>query len=282
MVIRELAISGGGVKGLAFAATVYALRDRLRLRAVAGASIGAFIATCLACGYDPGDLVTHLFETDFEATKDVDLETHRLSIMKGDALRAFFRTFLRRRNGDTTFKELFARTRIRLVIVATGLSSGTAEYFSYETHPDVHVLDALCASAAIPLVFPPVRIGGRYYIDGGVVDNLPLSALGPCAVGIVSPVTFCDNVSKVTLFEYIGIVLKIMTNRPLPSDRVIQVSLPKGVGVLSFDVTVDEKYALIRAGLEAGKRFKHRATPSKGRCDKRYVPNNSLSTAQRL
>ena len=36
-------------------------------------------------------------------------------------------------------------------------------------------LDAIVASAAIPAVFPPVRIGDRHYMDGGVVNNTPIS-----------------------------------------------------------------------------------------------------------
>lgn len=38
------------------------------------------------------------------------------------------------------------------------------------------VVDALLASAAIPAVFPPVRLGGRYLVDGGVASNTPVSA----------------------------------------------------------------------------------------------------------
>lgn len=37
------------------------------------------------------------------------------------------------------------------------------------------VVDALLASAAIPGVFPPVKIEGRYLIDGGVANNTPVS-----------------------------------------------------------------------------------------------------------
>ena len=35
--------------------------------------------------------------------------------------------------------------------------------------------DALCASCAIPGVFPPVRHGERLYVDGGVTENCSLS-----------------------------------------------------------------------------------------------------------
>ncbi len=39
---------------------------------------------------------------------------------------------------------------------------------------DVRVRDAVYASCALPAFFPPARIGGRLYVDGSVMDNLPV------------------------------------------------------------------------------------------------------------
>jgi len=49
-------------------------------------------------------------------------------------------------------------------------------------------VDAIAASAAIPAIFPPVNIDGRYLMDGGVVNNTPLShavALGADPVWVL-------------------------------------------------------------------------------------------------
>jgi NTE family protein len=57
-------------------------------------------------------------------------------------------------------------------------------------------LDAMLASAAIPAVFPPVRVNGRYLIDGGVANNTPISVavrLGATRV-IVLPTGFCCDI----------------------------------------------------------------------------------------
>ena len=53
---------------------------------------------------------------------------------------------------------------------ATSLETGRGHWFT--TGPAV---EAILASAALPAVFPPVVIGGQAYIDGGVVDNVPIS-----------------------------------------------------------------------------------------------------------
>lgn len=56
-----------------------------------------------------------------------------------------------------------------LQCVATDLHTGRARWF--DSGP---VRDAVLASAALPAAFPPVPIGSGLYIDGGVVDNVPI------------------------------------------------------------------------------------------------------------
>jgi len=50
------------------------------------------------------------------------------------------------------------------------------------------VVDALLASSAVPGLFPPVEVGGKHYVDGGVVNSIPLSrafALGATTVFVM-------------------------------------------------------------------------------------------------
>ena len=69
-------------------------------------------------------------------------------------------------------------------VVATDLLSGEDVLLSSGS-----AVEAVLASAAIPGIFPAVRIGGREYIDGGVVNNTPIShavALGADTVWVLS------------------------------------------------------------------------------------------------
>jgi NTE family protein len=52
--------------------------------------------------------------------------------------------------------------------------SGRKQVFSTEDTPDVSLKDAIVASMSIPGIFMPKKIGGRYYIDGGTVEHLPI------------------------------------------------------------------------------------------------------------
>ncbi len=54
-------------------------------------------------------------------------------------------------------------------VVATSLTDGREHWFTYGP-----VAEAVLASAAIPAIFPPVEIDGDRFIDGGVVDNVPI------------------------------------------------------------------------------------------------------------
>ena len=54
-------------------------------------------------------------------------------------------------------------------VVATSLTDGRERWFTYGP-----AADAVLASAAMPAIFPPVEIDGERFIDGGVVNNVPI------------------------------------------------------------------------------------------------------------
>lgn len=63
----------------------------------------------------------------------------------------------------------------RLQIVSTNWVTGEAEYFNNSDFYDGRGIRSIMASTAIPGVFPPERIDGDLYVDGGVVQNTPLN-----------------------------------------------------------------------------------------------------------
>jgi NTE family protein len=71
----------------------------------------------------------------------------------------------------------FEHLKIPLTVTATDLDSGELVLFgagSKEQGADLH--DALYASCALPLYFPPLEMGGRRFADGGLRAVLPLDA----------------------------------------------------------------------------------------------------------
>ena len=72
---------------------------------------------------------------------------------------------------DPTFDEL----EMKIYVSAYCLNSSSTEYFSKDTHPDMKVIDAVCMSMAIPLIFACGRYGGKTYIDGGTQEQYPMT-----------------------------------------------------------------------------------------------------------
>lgn len=66
----------------------------------------------------------------------------------------------------------FRRLKQRLVLVATDLDSGEAAPFGQPGWDHVPISRAVAASAALPGLFPPVAIGGRWYVDGALKKTL--------------------------------------------------------------------------------------------------------------
>ena len=68
-------------------------------------------------------------------------------------------------------------------VVATSLTDGRERWFTYGS-----AVEAVLASSAVPAIFPPVEIDGERFIDGGVVNNVPIRrAIDAGATRIVGP-----------------------------------------------------------------------------------------------
>ena len=71
----------------------------------------------------------------------------------------------------------FRRLRHRLVLVATDLDRGTSAPFGLPGWDHVPISRAVAASAALPGLFPPVAIDGRWYVDGALKKTLHATVL---------------------------------------------------------------------------------------------------------
>jgi predicted acylesterase/phospholipase RssA len=83
------------------------------------------------------------------------------------------------------FRTLAARRGRRLVIVATDLDSGEAIPFGQPGHDHVPISRAVAASAALPGLFPPVAVDGRWCVDGALKKTLHASVLLDDGAGLV-------------------------------------------------------------------------------------------------
>lgn len=168
-----LALSGGGAAGFGHIVALEAL-DELGARpeAIAGTSVGAMIGAAYANGMTGAEMRAHIL-----GMVDAPFAAIRTFWAAHQAAGAgIFSPVPPRAAVETVLPEgLPARLEdlaIPLSVVATDL--GTRESVVF-TAGDLR--DCLAASAAIPGVFAPMEIDGRFLIDGGVLNNLPYDCL---------------------------------------------------------------------------------------------------------
>lgn len=113
--------------------------------------------------------------------------------------------------------ERLEQAPIPLHVVATDLLTGLDRRFSAGPAEDV-----ILASAAIPAIFPPVVVDGAPYIDGGVVDNTPISHAaerGATTIWVLPAGTACglDDVPTSALAIALQ-AISVLVNRRLQRD----------------------------------------------------------------
>lgn len=158
-----LALSGGGIRGVAHLGVIKALEENgIGFSMISGTSAGS-IAGALYCAGFSVDRILEIV-LDIRTTRFIQLALSWKGVLKMDAIRKFLGQYL----PDDSFDSL----KIPLVIAATNIRSGRTEYFS-----DGPLIPAICASSCIPVLFDPVSFNGELYIDGGILNNLPVEPL---------------------------------------------------------------------------------------------------------
>ena len=74
-----------------------------------------------------------------------------------------------------TFIDISKKFGINLYISVTDIQRGKNKIFSIDDTPDANVFLACRASMSLPIVYAPVKINGRYYVDGALTNNFPIS-----------------------------------------------------------------------------------------------------------
>jgi len=180
-----LVLSGGGARGFAHLGLIQALNDSgIFPDVISGTSAGALAGVLYADGYTPKEIL-HMMNSGsrFDFMKPA---LPREGLLQIGGIIKILNSNLRAK----TFEEL----KIPLFVAATDLNNGRPEYFSKGS-----LLNPVIASASIPVLFQPVIINDIYYVDGGVLDNLPLKPIeNKCRFLIgsfVNPVGYVEKCS---------------------------------------------------------------------------------------
>jgi NTE family protein len=162
-----IVLSGGGARGFAHLGVLKALNDAgIYPDVIAGTSAGALVGVLYADGYTPDEILKMMNASSSLHYVRPTVSREGLLLISG----------IERILIENLRAKKFEDLKIPLFVTATDLNNGVAEYFS-----SGELLRPVIASASIPVLFKPVIINKIHYVDGGVLDNMPIKPIeGQC------------------------------------------------------------------------------------------------------
>lgn len=283
----DAVFEGGGVRGIALVGALAAAEEAgyTEWVNVAGASVGAVLASLVAAGYRSSDIRSLMNDLDLAALRQVGFGGPGLGLLLSGGLysllplehwlgkalaRKGFTTF-----GDRVLPDAEPRYHHRLQVITSDLSRRALvllprDAMTYGVAPDdVPVAQAVLMSSSIPLYFRPVRWQGGVFVDGGLLSTFPVWLFD--APGAPAWPTFGFHFQDAPAAEpprpprwpwdialaSVEAMLANQNARQVPGSDVARViEVPTlGVSPTDFNLSRGRRQALYRAGYEAGARF---------------------------
>jgi len=228
-----LVLGGGGARGTAHIGVLEVLEKlRVPVDCVAGTSMGALIGGAYIGGLDPQQMKDRLAQVDWRdlfednpAQEEMNYRERRLAenfypglevgltdqglqsshgVVGGQKIKLFFNTLVGADRGERTIESL----PLPLSIIATDIATGEKIVLR-----DGELSAAMRASMSVPALLAPVPYRGRYLVDGGLVDNLPVDEVKlRCNPDVVIAVDVGSPLLKPEAVNSIGSVTRQMVS----------------------------------------------------------------------
>ena len=218
-----LVLSGGGFRGIAHAGVIKGLEELgIEPTHVAGTSAGAVVAALYAAGLPADGIRDALAQTRLFTRHNLAFRWSGL-LNPAKIIAPLAQYFP---------EDDFAKLSKRLFVTRTDLETGLGETVSSGS-----VLDAIKCSSALPMLFAPVDLDGRLFVDGGLTNNFPVEALR----------------------EHCDVVIGVSVNPATPRRRE---------DLSSFFALLEQVLAIS---------VRQTATPKFGQCDVMIIPEDLMS-----
>ena len=189
-----LVLGGGAVRGFAHIGVIKTLEAHgIMPDMVVGTSAGSVVGALYAGGYSGFELQKIALQLEQESVGDWALPDR--GFVKGEMLQNFINKALQNRSID--------RLRKPFAAVATELQTGEMAAFRRG-----NTGMAVRASSSIPGVFQPVNIGGKEYVDGGLVSPIPVKVARGMGADIVIAVDISNKPRYGKVSDTIDIMLQ--------------------------------------------------------------------------
>jgi len=180
-----LALSSGAARGLAHIGVLEVLeKEGIPIDMIAGASMGALVGAVYAQGRDITQMKNLAIEWGakrFSLLADPALP--KTGLVRGRKIENMLKSII----GDVRFSDL----RIPFSCVATDIITGQEVIINQGS-----VLEAVRASISVPIIFTAAKLKGRYLVDGGLVNPVPVSVLKDMGADFIIAVNVTPRLSE--------------------------------------------------------------------------------------
>lgn len=178
-----LALGGGSVLGAVHIGVLKAFEEHdIEIKAISGTSAGAIVASLYAFGKSAKEIEKTVLE--FEWKNLSSLTFSKYGFLSNKKIGEIIKRNIGKKNIEDA--------KIPLSMVATDITTGEKVVLDKGS-----VSKSVMASTCVPGIFVPIEIEGRFLVDGGIVENIPLSCLKDKNVDFVIGVDLiCEHAHK--------------------------------------------------------------------------------------
>ena len=255
-----LALSGGGIRGIAHAGVLKALEENnIKIDIIGGTSSGSLVAALYAMGYTP-NYIYLLFKRYAKNMVGMDflpifngmgklIKNKKFQIVgfnKGKNIEKEYNTL-------ALNKGIKSISDIKMPLVITSVDINVAKEYIFTNHipenkeesinyiTDIPVGLAVRASSSFPGIFCPCKYKKHHFLDGGILDNIPVKEIKKQGADIVIAVNFKSdevnddsNIVDITMRTLDIMGNKISEQSLKYSDYLITIETEK-IGLLDYN-----------------------------------------------
>lgn len=249
MNVKHLVIGPGAMGYFTFLGILSTFDQLKEVQEISGASAGAILALFIGLEFSMEKIINISFETNLKDLVQYNIKNiiSNYGFVNHSQIKNTLITIC---EGEPTFKDL----NKKVYISAYNVNLCRTEYFSVDTHPDMSVIDAVCMSISVPLMFCAFEYNGMHYVDGGTAEKIPVPPFFNKNFDEVLAIRLKYSSVSVDRFEnvkdYLNALMKSFLNNRIDYDnmfKTISVDL-SDVNVFDFHMSEDDKIKLFIRG----------------------------------
>jgi NTE family protein len=196
-----IALGGGSARGFAHIGVLEILdKENIPVDMIAGTSAGAIVGALYAQGMSAARIKEIVLEMDWlRRMQLVDISLPKTGFLAGKKITELLKSLI----GDVEFSDL------KMPFACTATDIMTGEEIIINKGP---VLEAVRASISVPIIFSALKYNGRFLVDGGLVDQVPVDVVKDMEPDITIGVNVTPRISNTRKRIYIDEAVSYKTS----------------------------------------------------------------------